>query len=82
VTRYIRFQNGHSSTYGIEENGTVRELQGDLFHHTQTGKTHALKEVKLLYLRRAELSQPHWRKACAGASGDFLQAAFLSAESW
>jgi 2-keto-4-pentenoate hydratase/2-oxohepta-3-ene-1,7-dioic acid hydratase in catechol pathway len=49
VTRYIRFQNGHSYTYGIEENGTVRELVGDLFHHQDAGKTHALKDLKLLY---------------------------------
>jgi 2-keto-4-pentenoate hydratase/2-oxohepta-3-ene-1,7-dioic acid hydratase in catechol pathway len=49
VTRYIRFQNGQSSVYGIEENGTVRELLGDLFHHQDAGKTHALKDLKLLY---------------------------------
>jgi 2-keto-4-pentenoate hydratase/2-oxohepta-3-ene-1,7-dioic acid hydratase in catechol pathway len=49
VTRYVRFQNGSTISYGIEHNGSVKELAGTLFQHRDTGHMYALKDVKLLY---------------------------------
>jgi 2-keto-4-pentenoate hydratase/2-oxohepta-3-ene-1,7-dioic acid hydratase in catechol pathway len=50
VTKYIRFCIGSSEAYGILDGGTVRELSGDLFGaHAETGVTHQLAAVKLLY---------------------------------
>jgi 2-keto-4-pentenoate hydratase/2-oxohepta-3-ene-1,7-dioic acid hydratase in catechol pathway len=48
VTKYIRYQSGSQTRYGILENESVHELRGDLFEHSRTGKTLALDEVKLL----------------------------------
>jgi 2-keto-4-pentenoate hydratase/2-oxohepta-3-ene-1,7-dioic acid hydratase in catechol pathway len=49
MTKYIRYQSGSATCYGILENDTVHELRGDLFDHAQTGAKHALGEVTLLY---------------------------------
>src|SRR5581483_106073 len=35
-------------SYGILDGSVVRELDGDLFQHRETGKTHDLASVKLL----------------------------------
>jgi 2-keto-4-pentenoate hydratase/2-oxohepta-3-ene-1,7-dioic acid hydratase in catechol pathway len=48
VTSYIRFQHSSGSSYGILENDTIRELEGDLFAHRETGFSHKLGDVKLL----------------------------------
>jgi 2-keto-4-pentenoate hydratase/2-oxohepta-3-ene-1,7-dioic acid hydratase in catechol pathway len=48
VTKYIRYRSDAETHYGILDNDTVRELRGDLFDHTPTGATHALKDVALL----------------------------------
>ena len=48
MTKYIRYKSGAETRYGILDRTTVHELHGDLFHHSQTGKTHALKDVSLL----------------------------------
>jgi len=50
VTKYIRFRSGATDAYGILDGETVREIRGDLFeHHAETGATHRLSDVKLLY---------------------------------
>ena len=50
VTRYIRYRHGSSTSYGILDGETVRELGGELFgDHKETGARHKLAEVKLLY---------------------------------
>jgi 2-keto-4-pentenoate hydratase/2-oxohepta-3-ene-1,7-dioic acid hydratase in catechol pathway len=50
VTKYIRFRSGATDAYGILDGDTVREIRGDVFeHHAETGTTHRLSEVKLLY---------------------------------
>jgi 2-keto-4-pentenoate hydratase/2-oxohepta-3-ene-1,7-dioic acid hydratase in catechol pathway len=48
VTKYIRYKSGAETLYGILDRETVHELHGDLFHHSQTGKTHLLRDVTLL----------------------------------
>jgi 2-keto-4-pentenoate hydratase/2-oxohepta-3-ene-1,7-dioic acid hydratase in catechol pathway len=49
VTRYVRFETGGRTVYGILEGETVRELDGDLFAAPRpTDRTHALSEVTLL----------------------------------
>jgi 2-keto-4-pentenoate hydratase/2-oxohepta-3-ene-1,7-dioic acid hydratase in catechol pathway len=49
-TKYVRFRKGSTTAYGILEGETIRELDGDLFgNHKQTGTTHALGDVKLLW---------------------------------
>lgn len=50
MTKYIRYRKDSSTSYGILEANTVRELRGDLFSaHEPTGVTHPLASVKLLY---------------------------------
>lgn len=47
--KYVRFQVGETTAYGLVEGDRVRQLSGDLFGAwTKTDKTFALKEVKLL----------------------------------
>ena len=48
MTKYIRYQNGSSAAYGIVDGQTVRELQGDLLVHTETGLTRPLAGLKPL----------------------------------
>ena len=49
MTRYIRYSHGPSTSYGILEGETVRELSGGLFDSlTPTGLTLALSAVKML----------------------------------
>jgi 2-keto-4-pentenoate hydratase/2-oxohepta-3-ene-1,7-dioic acid hydratase in catechol pathway len=50
VTKYIRYRHNTTTAYGILDGETVRELRGDLFgDHKETGTTHRLADVKLLY---------------------------------
>ena len=50
MTRYIRYRHGSAVSYGVLEGATVREIRGDLFgNREQTGATHPLDAVKLLY---------------------------------
>lgn len=50
VTQYIRYRYNSTTSYGILEGETVREIRGDLFGDRQeTGSRHRLGEVKLLY---------------------------------
>ena len=44
---YVRYQSDAGISYGILEGDTIRQLSGDLFHHTETGVTHKLAAVKL-----------------------------------
>jgi 2-keto-4-pentenoate hydratase/2-oxohepta-3-ene-1,7-dioic acid hydratase in catechol pathway len=48
VTKYIRYQSGSAARYGILDGESVRELEGDLFSHKETGVTAKLSGVKLL----------------------------------
>src|SRR5262245_50913408 len=49
VTRYVRYQAGGQTSYGVVEQNTVHELSGDLFGATKrTGKSLPLAQVKLL----------------------------------
>lgn len=49
MTKYIRFQTGSGASYGILDGDTVRELRGDLFSHTETGATHRVSDLQLLW---------------------------------
>jgi 2-keto-4-pentenoate hydratase/2-oxohepta-3-ene-1,7-dioic acid hydratase in catechol pathway len=50
VTSYIRYRSGSTVSQGILDGGTIREIRGDLFgSHTETGATHRLTDVELLY---------------------------------
>ncbi len=50
VTQYIRYRHNSTTSYGILDGETVRELRGDLFgEHKETGARHQVSEVKLLY---------------------------------
>lgn len=50
MTRYIRYRTGSTSSYGIADGDTVREIEGDLFgSHAETGATCNLPDVKLLH---------------------------------
>lgn len=50
VTKYIRYRYNSMTAYGILDGEIAREIRGDLFSdHKETGKTHRLAEVKLLY---------------------------------
>ena len=50
MAKYIRYRNDSTVAYGILDGATVREIRGDLFGaREETGVTHALAEVKLLY---------------------------------
>jgi 2-keto-4-pentenoate hydratase/2-oxohepta-3-ene-1,7-dioic acid hydratase in catechol pathway len=51
LIKYIRYlTNSSAVAYGVLDGTTVREIRGDLFgSHEETGITHALGDVKLLY---------------------------------
>ena len=50
MTKYIRYQRGSTTAYGILDGDTVRELQGGLFgDDKEAGPKHRLADVKLLY---------------------------------
>ncbi len=51
MTKYVRYRtDSTSSSYGILEGETVREIRGDLFgSHAPTGATRPLSAVNLLY---------------------------------
>jgi 2-keto-4-pentenoate hydratase/2-oxohepta-3-ene-1,7-dioic acid hydratase in catechol pathway len=50
MTKYVRYSVGGSTSYGILEGETIREIRGGLFgDHAETGTKHALSSVKLLY---------------------------------
>jgi 2-keto-4-pentenoate hydratase/2-oxohepta-3-ene-1,7-dioic acid hydratase in catechol pathway len=50
VTSYIRYRTDSTSSYGILDGQTIREIEGDLFgSHSETGATRQLSEVKLLH---------------------------------
>ncbi len=47
--RYVRFQHGDTTAYGLVEGDQVRQLDGDLFGDFQpTAKSYPLSQVKLL----------------------------------
>jgi 2-keto-4-pentenoate hydratase/2-oxohepta-3-ene-1,7-dioic acid hydratase in catechol pathway len=48
VTKFIRYISASTVSYGILDGDTVRELDGDLFWHSETGKTVPLADVQLL----------------------------------
>ena len=49
MTKYIRYRVGSTTSYGILDGDTVREIGGGLFgDRTPTGVTRRLSEVKLL----------------------------------
>jgi len=48
MTKLIRYNHAGRNSYGTLDGDTVRELDGDLFQHRETPKTHALSDVKLL----------------------------------
>jgi 2-keto-4-pentenoate hydratase/2-oxohepta-3-ene-1,7-dioic acid hydratase in catechol pathway len=50
VTKYVRYEQGGVTAFGILEGATIKEIEGDLFGpRTPTGKTVALSDVKLRY---------------------------------
>jgi len=50
AVRYVRFQRGAVTSYGLLEGDTIQQLRGDLFSNPQpTGKSFKLVDVKLLY---------------------------------
>lgn len=50
LSRYVRFQYGSATAYGLLEADTIREIAGDLFGALkETGAAHRLEAVKLLY---------------------------------
>ncbi len=49
LEKFVRFQHGSATSYGIVTGETVEAIQGDLFGaHKKTGTKHRLSEVKLL----------------------------------
>jgi 2-keto-4-pentenoate hydratase/2-oxohepta-3-ene-1,7-dioic acid hydratase in catechol pathway len=49
AAKYVRFQAGKTTAYGIVEGDRVRQIEGNLFGRWKpTEQTHALAEVKLL----------------------------------
>ena len=49
VTKYVRYEAGNTTAYGILEGETIRELQGSIFDSPKpTGRTLRLPDVKLL----------------------------------
>jgi 2-keto-4-pentenoate hydratase/2-oxohepta-3-ene-1,7-dioic acid hydratase in catechol pathway len=49
VTRYVRYAVSGTTSFGILDGRTVRELSGDLFAQPRaTGRTHPLDQVRLL----------------------------------
>ncbi|MGA3043949.1 MAG: fumarylacetoacetate hydrolase family protein, partial [Bryobacteraceae bacterium] len=50
MAKYVRYQKDSGAAYGVLDGTVVRELRGSLFDAPeQTGVTHALSAVKLLY---------------------------------
>ncbi len=50
MTKFVRYQDGSRTAYGILDGTTVREIRGSPFgSHEETGATHPLGSVKLLY---------------------------------
>ncbi|MGO4880282.1 MAG: fumarylacetoacetate hydrolase family protein [Bryobacteraceae bacterium] len=50
MAKYVRFRKNPVTSYGILDGEIIREVRGDLFGaHAETGMTHPLAEVKLLY---------------------------------
>lgn len=49
VTRYVRFRRGNTTSYGVLEGDTVRELRGSLFDNKPGAAKYKLSDVKLLY---------------------------------
>lgn len=49
VTRYVRYTVGGTTSYGLLDGETVRELSGDLFGNPRpSGRIHRLEQVKVL----------------------------------
>jgi 2-keto-4-pentenoate hydratase/2-oxohepta-3-ene-1,7-dioic acid hydratase in catechol pathway len=49
VTKYIRYDAGSGASFGILDDGTVREISGDpIGGASETGVTHTVAEVRLL----------------------------------
>ncbi|MEO8125567.1 MAG: fumarylacetoacetate hydrolase family protein [Bryobacteraceae bacterium] len=49
VEKFVRFQKGSATSYGIVNGESVEAIQGDLFGaHKKTGTKHKLSDVKLL----------------------------------
>jgi hypothetical protein len=50
ITKYVRFQKGSATAYGILEGDTIHQISGDLLGaHKTAGEKHKLTDVKLLY---------------------------------
>jgi len=50
MTKFIRYSTNSSTSYGVLEGDTIRQIQGGLFDgHTPTGATHKVGDVKVLY---------------------------------
>ena len=50
MTKYVRYQRDSAAAYGILDGATIRKIRGDLFGAPEeTGATHPLSGVKLLY---------------------------------
>jgi 2-keto-4-pentenoate hydratase/2-oxohepta-3-ene-1,7-dioic acid hydratase in catechol pathway len=50
LTKYVRYRKDARTAYGILDGAVIREIAGDLFGpHEETGVTHPLSGVKLLY---------------------------------
>lgn len=50
VTKFVRFRRGAANASGILEGDVIREIRGDIFgDYKETGASHKLPEVKLLY---------------------------------
>src|SRR5438067_1268623 len=50
ITKYVRFQKGSTTAYGILEEETIQEISGDLLGARQRAAAkHKLSDVKLLY---------------------------------
>ena len=48
-THYVRYERAGTTSFGVLDGETVRELSGDLFQSPElTGETYELSEVKLL----------------------------------
>jgi 2-keto-4-pentenoate hydratase/2-oxohepta-3-ene-1,7-dioic acid hydratase in catechol pathway len=48
MIRFARYRIRSAVSYGILEDGAVREIRGDPFHYSETSAVHPLAEVKLL----------------------------------
>jgi 2-keto-4-pentenoate hydratase/2-oxohepta-3-ene-1,7-dioic acid hydratase in catechol pathway len=49
ITRYVRYAEANKTSFGILEEGSMRELRGDLFNGAEpTGRTVQLSDVRLL----------------------------------